>query len=59
MLYEVITISAGSLLRAHGGYLIVEARDVLQEPGAWKALVRTLRTGKLEIVPQESFWSKG
>ena len=47
-------ISAGSLLRAHGGYLVMEARDVLTEPGAWKVLMRTLRTGKLEIVPHDS-----
>lgn len=46
-------IRAGSLLRADGGYLILEARDVLREPGAWKVLVRTLRTGRLEIVPNE------
>jgi predicted ATP-dependent protease len=47
------SIRAGSLLRADGGYLILEARDVLQELGAWKVLVRTLRTSRLEIVPQE------
>ncbi len=46
-------IGAGSLLRADGGYLIIEARDVLSEPGAWKVLVRTLRTDRLEIVPTE------
>ena len=46
-------IRAGSLLRADGGYLILEAREVIQEPGAWKVLVRTLRTSRLEIVPQE------
>ncbi|MDH3283484.1 MAG: AAA family ATPase [Acidobacteriota bacterium] len=52
-------IRAGSLARADGGFLIMEARDVLGEPGAWRALVRTLRTGKLEIVPTEmfSFWA--
>ena len=48
-----LMITAGSLLRADGGYLILEARDVLSEPGAWKVLVRTLRTGRLEIVPSE------
>jgi len=48
-----LMISCGSLLRADGGYLILEARDVLSEPGAWKVLVRTLRTGLLEIVPSE------
>jgi len=46
-------IRAGSLLRADGGFLILEARDVLMEPGAWKVLVRTLRNSKLEIVPPE------
>ncbi|MGB2985826.1 MAG: ATP-binding protein [Phycisphaerae bacterium] len=52
-------IRAGSLLRADGGYLILEASDLLSEPGAWKVLVRTLRTGRLEITPQERmlFWS--
>lgn len=46
-------IQAGSLLRADSGYLLMEARDVLLEPGAWKVLVRTLRTGRLDIVPSE------
>ncbi len=46
-------VSAGALLRADGGYLILEARDALTEPGAWKVLVRTLRTGRLEITPPE------
>lgn len=46
-------ISAGSILRANGGYLVVEARDLLTEPGAWRVLVRTLRSKQLEIVPQE------
>ncbi len=44
-----LMIRAGSLLRADGGYLIMEARDVLTEPGAWKVLVRTLRSGRLSI----------
>lgn len=46
-------IRAGSLLRADGGYLLIEARDVLGEPGAWQALKRTLRSGTLEIVPSD------
>jgi lon-related putative ATP-dependent protease len=55
-----LMIKPGTLLRADGGYLIVEARDLLSEPGAWKALVRTLRTGKLEITPTEvSLFSTG
>lgn len=48
-----LMIRAGSLLRADGGYLILESRDVLREPGAWHVLMRTLRTNCLEIVPPE------
>ncbi len=46
-------VRGGSLLRADGGYLILEARDLLIEPGAWRALIRTLRTGRVELVPPE------
>lgn len=46
-------IRAGSLLRASGGFLLLEARDLLEEPGAWRVLMRTLRTGQVEIVPPE------
>ncbi len=44
-------IRAGALLRADGGFLILEDREVLGEPGAWKVLKRVLRTGSLEITP--------
>lgn len=46
-------IRAGSLLRASGGFLLLEARDLLEEPGAWRVLMRTLRTGTVEMVPPE------
>lgn len=46
-------IQPGSLLLADGGYIVLQARDVLAEPGSWTILMRTLRTGKLEIVPTE------
>jgi predicted ATP-dependent protease len=46
-------VRGGSLLAADGGYLILEARDLLTEPGAWRALIRTLRTGRVELVPPE------
>lgn len=48
-----LSIRAGSLLRADGGYLILDAHDLLQEPGAWRTLMRTLRSGKLEIIPTD------
>lgn len=46
-------VRAGSLLQANGGYLILEADDLLAESGSWKMLMRTLRSGFLEIVPAE------
>ena len=46
-------VKAGSLLRADGGYLVIEAKDVAGSPGAWTALKRTLRSGQLEMVPPD------
>jgi lon-related putative ATP-dependent protease len=37
-------IKAGSLLKANGGYLILQIRDVLTSPGAWEGLKRVLKT---------------
>jgi len=42
-------IKSGSLLRANGGYLVINAMDAFTEPGVWKALKRVLLYGKLEI----------
>jgi lon-related putative ATP-dependent protease len=42
-------IKAGSLLRADGGFLVLDAIDVLVEPGVWAALKRTLRHRQVEI----------
>ena len=36
----------------------MDANDVLTEPGAWKALTRTIRNGLLEIVPPELGWMR-
>ena len=51
-------IHAGALLRADEGYLVIDVYDLLSEPGAWRALMRTLRTGMLEIVPPEASWMR-
>ena len=51
-------VRAGALLRADQGYLILEANDLLSEPGAWRSVMRTLRTGMLEIVPPEASWMR-
>jgi len=42
-------IKPGALHRANGGYLILNARDVLANIGAWEALKRVLKTRKLYI----------
>jgi ATP-dependent Lon protease len=42
-------IKAGSLLRANGGFLVVNLRDAAVEPGVWQALKRALKSKKLEI----------
>ena len=46
-------VHAGALLRADTGYLILNVYDLLSEPGAWRAIMRTLRTGRLDMVPPE------
>ncbi|MCB9897416.1 MAG: AAA family ATPase [Planctomycetes bacterium] len=44
-----LAVVGGSLLRADGGYLVIEAKELLEQRPAWMALVRTLRSGQLEI----------
>jgi lon-related putative ATP-dependent protease len=52
-------IKAGSLLQANGGYLVLNALDVLLEPGVWQALKRTLRHGVIEIQTLDPFYFLG
>lgn len=42
-------IKGGALHRASGGYLMVEARDVLLKPFAWEALKRALKNEEVKI----------
>lgn len=42
-------IKAGSLLKANGGFLVINARDSLLEVGVWPTLKRSLRNNTLEI----------
>lgn len=46
---DFMNIHAGSILRANGGYLVLNALDALTEPGVWKTLKRVLMYRKLEI----------
>ncbi len=42
-------IRAGSLLRAHGGFLMLHLRDVLTDAPVWERLRRFVRCGRLQI----------
>lgn len=42
-------IKAGSLHRANGGYLLLDARKLLTQPYAWEGLKRALRQERVEI----------
>ncbi len=42
-------IKAGAIHRANGGYLILQARDVLLNPFVWEALKRVISTEELNI----------
>jgi lon-related putative ATP-dependent protease len=46
-------IRAGSLLRANGGFLAVNAFDAIAEPGVWPALKRALRYRRAMIRTRE------
>ena len=48
-------IKSGALLRANGGYLVLDLMDVLMEPFVWKQLKRTLKSGWLEIEVYDPF----
>ena len=42
-------IRAGALHRANGGYLLLEAEQVLEQPYAWQGLKRALRSRALKL----------
>ncbi|HKK82818.1 MAG TPA: ATP-binding protein [Atribacterota bacterium] len=48
-------IKAGSLLRANGGFLVVNALDLLLEPVVWPSLKRTLLNQKIEPETYDPF----
>jgi len=49
LLTNFTLIKAGALHRALGGYLVVDAIKLLQQPLAWEALKRTIRSGRIRI----------
>ncbi|MBF6570210.1 MAG: AAA family ATPase [Candidatus Binataceae bacterium] len=48
-------IIAGSFLKSHGGFLMFDLEDAIVEPGAWKTLKRSLKTGRMTLETLEPF----
>ncbi|MDA0713153.1 MAG: AAA family ATPase [bacterium] len=42
-------IRAGALYHANGGYLVIEAQDILRDPSAWEGLKRALKNRAVEL----------
>ena len=49
MVTDFREIKPGAIHRANGGYLVLDAVDVLRHPFAWEALKRTLRSSETRI----------
>jgi ATP-dependent Lon protease len=49
-------IKAGSLLRANGGYLVLNIKHLFEEGGVWRTLKRILTYRKLEIQDSHSLF---
>jgi predicted ATP-dependent protease len=58
LLTNFTLIRPGSLHRANGGYLLLDALEVLAQPYAWDGLKRALRSGQavIESLPQVLGW---
>jgi ATP-dependent Lon protease len=53
---DFLNIKAGAFLRAHGGYLVINALDALVEPWVWQTLKRALRNGIIDIQTFDPFY---
>jgi ATP-dependent Lon protease len=49
-------ISSGSLLKASGGFFIINATDLLSEQGMWVQLKRALRNREIQIAGYDPFY---
>lgn len=56
MYTDFTEIRAGAVLQANGGYLIVNALDVLRQPFSWDALKRVIKTGEVKIEDPGEFY---
>jgi ATP-dependent Lon protease len=46
---DFTNIKSGSLLRANGGYIVLNVMHLFEEPGVWKTLKRVLTYNKIEF----------
>jgi len=51
LITDFTMIRPGTLHRANGGYLLVDALKVLTQPFAWEGLKRVLKAGRLQLEP--------
>jgi predicted ATP-dependent protease len=49
LMTDFTRIRAGSLLKAHGGFLMLHLRDLLTDELVWEKLRRYLRSGRIQI----------
>lgn len=49
MMTDFYRVRAGSLLRAHGGFLLLHLRDLLTDEPVWEKLRRFMRSGRVQI----------
>lgn len=49
LLTDFSMIKPGALHKANGGFLVLEARELLTKPYSWDALKRTLKTGEIRV----------
>lgn len=49
MMTDFSRVRAGSLIRAHGGFLLLHLRDLLTDELVWEKLRRFLRCGRVQI----------
>lgn len=56
MYTDFTEIRAGAVLLANGGFLIVNAIDLLRQPFSWDALKRVVKTGEVTIEDPSEFY---
>lgn len=56
MYTDFTEIRAGAVLQANGGYLIVNALDMLHQPFSWDALKRVIKTAEVKIEDPGEFY---